>query len=500
MPSSIAGPTTGRIMRNAVTALAIAWSMRVIGLLSVFVLARMLAPRDFGVMALAMSAAALVDVFAALGLRQALLRIPQPDRAHYDTAWTIQVMLLTFLAILLAALAPLASWFYHEPALAAVIVVLASRFVFYGVVNIGTIDFDRHLQLGRDLQLRIAVRLGTFATTVGAAVVLRNYWALVIGAVVQALLHAVGSYVVHPFRPRFSLAKRAELLGVSLWMFLSSASHTMFREIEQLVAGRIASMQVVGFYSVTKGLSSIFTEEIATALNRVTFVITARDGRTLSEQPERLSVMLGSYAMIAALFGLGLASTAGDACVVLLGPKWAGAAPYLRFVGPGAACFAVYKLVISTLQACGEARQGAYLSMSGALFLVGAVTLTAMAGGDALGIARAGAWSTATLLVTGLVYLAIKSRTSALAMLLSVGRPFTAGLVMFVAVSSIPDVISLPLAQLTIEAACGAAVFFVGNAALWWASGQPAGAEAKLFQLLAAGVARSFGRPSDERA
>lgn len=122
-------------------------------------------------------------------------------------------------------------------------------------------------------------------------------------------------------------------------MFLSSASHTMFREIEQLVAGRIASMQVVGFYSVTKGLSSIFTEEIATALNRVTFVITARDGRTLSEQPERLSVMLGSYAMIAALFGLGLASTAGDACVVLLGPKWAGAAPYLRFVGPGAACF-----------------------------------------------------------------------------------------------------------------------------------------------------------------
>ena len=98
-----ASPSTGRIVRNAATAVAIAWSMRAIGLVSVLVLARVLTPRDFGIMALAMSAAALVDIFAALGLRQSLLRIREPERAHYDTAWTIQLLLLLILAGVLVA-------------------------------------------------------------------------------------------------------------------------------------------------------------------------------------------------------------------------------------------------------------------------------------------------------------------------------------------------------------------------------------------------------------
>ena len=472
--------------------------MRVIGLLSVLVMARLLTPADFGIMALAMSTAALVDIFAALGLRQALLRLPTLERGHYDTAWTIQVLLLTFLAVALAAVAPLAAWFYDEPALFAVVAVLATRFFFLGLVNVGTIDFDRNLELGRDLQLRVAARLGSFAATVAAALILRNYWALVIGAVTQALLHAAGSYVVHPYRPRFSLAKRAELLGVSLWMFLSSASHSVFREIEQLVAGRIASMQVVGFYSVTKGLSSIFTDEIATALNRVTFVVTAQGGRSLGEQHDRLKVMLGSYATIAALFGLGLAATAEEACAVLLGSQWAGSAPYLQLVAPAAACFAVYKLVISTLQASGEAKQGAYLSVGGALFLIGAVILSAVAGADALGLARAALCSTATLLLTGLIFLAVKAKASPLSLLFSVGRPFAAGLLMLGLVRGLPGLFDISLVQLSFEASCGAGAFFLASAILWWGGGRPVGAEARAFQLLTAGIARLVERPSRE--
>ena len=80
-----------------------------------------------------------------------------------------------------------------------------------------------------------------------------------LGAVLQGVLYCGASYVFHPFRPRFSLARRAEMLGVSVWMFLASAAQTVQTEIERFVVGRIGSLDIVGFYSVSKDLSSIFT-------------------------------------------------------------------------------------------------------------------------------------------------------------------------------------------------------------------------------------------------
>src|SRR4028119_2018734 len=117
-PLSGPPPPAAGVYRSAATAVVIAWSLRLIGLVSVLVLARLLTPEDFGLGALAMSVLALVDIFSALGLRQALLRIAKPERAHYDTAWTIQLLVLSVLAAILIAIAPLADGLHQEPALA----------------------------------------------------------------------------------------------------------------------------------------------------------------------------------------------------------------------------------------------------------------------------------------------------------------------------------------------------------------------------------------------
>ncbi|MGJ8536901.1 MAG: oligosaccharide flippase family protein, partial [Parasphingopyxis sp.] len=338
-PGEPPAPAKG-VYRSAATAIAIAWSLRLIGLISVLVLARVLTPRDFGIVALATSVLALVDIFSALGLRQALLRIATPERAHYDTAWTIQLLVLTVLAVLLVAIGPVAARFYEEPALGLLIPILAACFVIDGLANIGVIDFERHFDFGRDMRMRLSVRLTSFVVTLSAALILQSYWALVIGTVMQSVLNAVASYIFHPFRPRFSLAKREELLGVSLWMFLASAAQTVHNQIEKIVVGRISSRNILGFYSVSRDLSSIFTEEIGTALNRVTFVTTARTGRPLSADPERLPSMLGAYGLIAAPLGFGLAATADEALPLLLGSQWTAAAPLLAIIAPACALYA----------------------------------------------------------------------------------------------------------------------------------------------------------------
>jgi O-antigen/teichoic acid export membrane protein len=426
----------------------------------------------------------LVEIFSVIGLRPALLRIPSPDRSHLDTAWTIQLLLFGALGIVLVALAPLAAAFYGEPALAAVIAVLASRFLFLGIVNIGIVEFDRELDFGRDLRMRIGARLISFAATVAAAVLLRSYWALVIGLVLQSALFAGASYVAHPYRPRWSLARRGELLGVSGWMFLGFAAQVVHHQVERLAIGRFGAMHLVGLYSVSKDLSAIFTQEIATALNRVTFVTTARSGRSLAEAPERVALMLGAYAMIAAPLGLGLAAAADNIVAVLLGPQWLAAAPLLQLVAPASAFYAVYKLIASSLQAAGLERRAALMTCTGAVAAAVAVTATALAGGGAAAIALSALAVASALLAAGTLVIAHVAGLAVIGPAAAVARPFAAAAAMLVLVRLTDADSGIAALDLALEVALGAAVYAVGLRLLWVAAGRPAGAEAEAAGLI----------------
>ncbi|HYJ81597.1 MAG TPA: oligosaccharide flippase family protein, partial [Allosphingosinicella sp.] len=204
------------LYRSAVIAVTMQWLMRFIGLISVFILARLLHPEDFGILGLAVATLALVELLGAVGLWQALLRIKEWDREHLDTAWTIQLIVFGTMGLLALATAPLVGHLYGQPALTAVLAVLSVRFLVLGLANIGVVEFDRQLAFGRDLKMRISSRIAAFAITISAALWFRNYWALVVGMVAQSSCYAIATYVAHPFRPRLSLKRRAELLGTSL--------------------------------------------------------------------------------------------------------------------------------------------------------------------------------------------------------------------------------------------------------------------------------------------
>jgi len=476
--------STGSIYHNSAIAVIIAWSLRLIGLVSVLVLARVLTPNDFGIVALAMSTLAIADVFSALGLRQALIMCPEPDRSHYDTAWTIQLLVLAVLFVVLLLVGPHVARFYDEPALTLIIAVLATRFIFYGLANIAIIDFDRNFELGRDLRMRIIVRLLAFAVTLTAALVLRNYWALVIGAVAQSILHMCATYIFHPFRPRFSFARRAELLGVSLWMFIASASQTAHNEMEKLIVGRIGTTGVLGLYSVSKDLSHIFTQEIATALNRVTFVTTAQSGKPLSAGSDRLAATLGAYAMIAAPMGLGIAATAADAVDLLLGAQWTGAVSYLRFIAPGAAFFAVYKLTVSTLQAAGEPRQAAMLAVTSLVLIAIGAAIVITSGGGPLALAQSALVVAMIQVFTGSVLLSRKADTGLANLLWAIARPFLAASGMFLVISWIGSISALAVVNFGFHVALGSITYLCLLLAIWWMSNLPEGAEAKLINFL----------------
>lgn len=465
------------LYRSAALAVALTWSLRLIGLVSALILARLLTPRDFGIIAMATATTALVDMLGALGLRQALLRIPKPERSHYDTAWTIQLIVMCTLALVVCAVALPVAGFFRQPELAPVIAVLAASFVFYGVENIGIVDFDRNMEFGKDLRMRVTVRLAGTAGTIVAALWLRSYWAMAIGIVLTALLHCLASYRFHPYRPRLSLERRAELLHVSLWMFCAYAAQVIQHQAERFAVGRFAPVRTVGFYAFSKDLAAIFTLEIATALNRVTFVTTARRGDGLHGDDGRLATMLGAYALIAAPLGLGLAATAEDALAVLFGSQWLSAAPFLALLAPATACYAVHNLIVSTLQASGTARGAALLAGSGAAAMIAALVVAGSAGGEALMLAKVALGVNVALLAVGLAVLARLARAAFPRLAAAVLRPFLAACAMALAVNAFAPDSGIRAIDLAAAVALGAVVYPLALFVLWRLSGRPAGAE-----------------------
>ncbi|MGF1549044.1 MAG: oligosaccharide flippase family protein [Sphingomonadaceae bacterium] len=474
------------VYRGAFFAVAMQWSVRVIGLVSVVILARLLDPSDFGIVALASSAMALVELLGLVGLRQALLRLREPERAHYDTAWTIQLLLavgMTLGALLIVA--PVAARLYDLPGLYAVIMVLGTRFIFFGLVNIGVVDFERHLQFGRDLKMRVGARFVAFLATIAAAFMLRSYWALVIGLMAYPMMLALASFIVHPYRPRLSLARRGELLGISLWILVSGTAQTVQQQVERLVIGRFALPFVVGLYSVSKDLASIFTEEISTALNRVTFVTVARRDAPLSERSDEVGRVLGAYAMIAAPLGIGLSAVAPQAIPVLLGAKWIEAAPYLQVIAVYSGLYAVYKAISSILQASGMAPRAALLSAAGALATIAAVVGAALVWSEALPIAWAALAAHAVMLVAGIGLLAHVARGGFAAFAVPVVRPFLAALLMAQGIAAIGLDSGSPFIDLAANVALGGALYLAAIWLIWSVSRRPEGAESEFFSLLA---------------
>src|ERR1044071_6378743 len=118
---------------------------RSLGLISTLVLARLLLPSDFGLVAMAMSFIALIELAGAFSFEVTLIQRVDPTRDHYDTAWTLNLGFALVCAAITALMGPVAAAFYKEPRLALLMGVLAIGWAMSGFENIGIVNFRREM-------------------------------------------------------------------------------------------------------------------------------------------------------------------------------------------------------------------------------------------------------------------------------------------------------------------------------------------------------------------
>ncbi len=326
----VAPATGGQIARGAAWLMLFKGLDKGLGLLSTLLLARLLVPADFGLVAMAMSVVAFTQLMSAFGFDTALIQRQDAGREHYDTAWTFNVIFGAAMAVLLAVLAKPMSSFYRDDRLTAVLLLLAVSTLVAGLENIGTVAFRKQLDFRSEFKFLLGKRFASFAVTVALALTLRSYWALVVGTVVSRVLAVAISFVLHPFRPRLSLAASRELMHFSKWIFLSGViSFFSWRSID-FILGRTIGAHGLGLYSVSFEIATLPSTELIAPLNRAVYPAYTKLANDPQQLESRFLQVFGVICLLGVPVCAGLFAAAEPAVRVLLGAQWLEAVPLVR--------------------------------------------------------------------------------------------------------------------------------------------------------------------------
>lgn len=305
---------------------------RVVGIVSVTILARILAPEAFGLIALATTLGGLVEIFADLGLEIGLIRDPDADRSDYDTAWTLQVLIGVGVAAVMALLAGPAAVYFRDARVEMVVYALAVSKIVASFTNIRIVDFRKHLEFDREFRLMVTVRLLSVAATLVCALVWRSYWALVGGIFARSALIVILGYIMVPYWPRLTLVRFAKIMVFSRWLLVSGLIVGLNQRVSNLILGRLINVESLAFYNLADEVSSLVTTEVHAPVRRALYPGYAKIANDRTKLSSAYVEVFSLLALVSLPLVVGVALLGQQLVLLLLGSKWATAGPLLQIL------------------------------------------------------------------------------------------------------------------------------------------------------------------------
>ncbi|HET6183356.1 MAG TPA: lipopolysaccharide biosynthesis protein [Acetobacteraceae bacterium] len=490
--SAVPGDTPGRDSIASRTAQGATWLLswrvltRIIGFLSTLVLARLLTPADFGIIALGMAMSAALEALTFAGVQEQLIRIEAADRDLFDTGFTINAMRSVVLASALALGSTWLAGFFGDKRLLPVVLALAVCQLLGGFENIGIVEYRRRLNFRKDVQLAAVPRLVSAVTVLTAAFVFRDYRALIVALVVGRLVQNQYSYMIHPYRPRFSLRSWRKLTSFSLWSWGNGVVNFLRIRADNLIIARVLGPTSLGIYAVAQEISSLPFSELIQPIGQVLFAGFAAVRQAGSGVDSAYARALGSVFLLVLPATVGVAFIAEPATALLFGPQWMAAVPLIRILamtGTLMVCTVVGRVLLSSF---GWPRINFQIALAATIVrlpLIAALTVAIGMRGAAIGV-LCGTFVEETLFLV----VTMRHCGASLAMILGqVWRPCFAAAAMAGALFATGgwwqprDLATIELMRsLAIAVPGGAAVFLGALLLAWLAAGRPQGAEVEI--------------------
>lgn len=360
------------------TVQAVFWNYTSFGLgkllvfLTTAVLARLLAPEEFGVVAFATVAVSYLHVLNDLGLGAALIQRRQSVEEAAHTVFTLNLALGGLLTLAGYAMAPLVAAYFREPLVTPILRWLSLTFVVNALGSVHVVRLQRELAFRRKLLPDFGRSLVKGLVSIGCALSGLGVWALVIGQLAGAVAGVILAWLVFRWRPHLRVNRplAASLLGFGLSVVGVDALATISDNLDYLIVGRVLGETALGIYTLAYRLPELLILNILWVMAAALFPAYA----SVQDRPELLRqgflTTLRYVEILSLPLCLGLILAAEPLVLVAFGPQWTAAIPIVRILGLFALARSIGSNVGDVYKAVGR---------PGILFKLGLVNLAVLA-------------------------------------------------------------------------------------------------------------------------
>lgn len=328
----------GRSLRGGAATIAGQGARFMIQMGSTMVLARLLTPADFGLIAMVMAITGFADLFKNLGLSTATVQRAEINHDQVSVLFWVNVGISLLIMLVTAALAPVIAVFYGDPRLTVVAVVLSAAFVFGGLTVQHQALLRRHMRFTALAAIEVGSMLCGVAAAIIAARAGAGYWALVIMNLARPIATMLGVWVFCRWWPgwpsRRSGAGTMLRFGANLTAF--SLVNYLSRNLDNVLIGRFWGAGPLGFYAKAYGLLMLPMHQINGPVGAVAVPAMSRLQNDHERYRSYYSKALTIIAGLSTPVVIFLLVAADKLVLVLLGGQWVGIAPLFRILGPAA--------------------------------------------------------------------------------------------------------------------------------------------------------------------
>ncbi|GAB3036181.1 hypothetical protein GCM10027098_37810 [Bowmanella dokdonensis] len=299
-------------------------------MVNTLILARLLSPEDFGIVAMASIFINMLMAMTEAGIHLYVIRHKEDDNRIYNSAWTANLIQALVVALLMLLLAPYVADFFNQQALVEIIYCLALVRLLEGAKNIGIFIAQKQLNFRLDFKLSFYTKISSVIVTVALGFWLRSYWALVWGQVLSAIVGLVLSYTMFSYRPALSLYKWRDILRYSASTLPFSIGGFINGQADVIIVGRMATADFLGKYQMGLNLAGMFTRELMMPVVRgllPNFAIV----KETAEGKKFLAFAITGAVYVFVPLGVGLNAVAPEFVATLLGDKWLSVTPILAW-------------------------------------------------------------------------------------------------------------------------------------------------------------------------
>ncbi len=338
-----------RVMSGALSTGAAQVIRIVLTFASTIIVARLLSPSDYGTYAMAAPVIGFAMLFQNIGFDHAIVQADEVDDVQLSSLLWLNVGLCAVTSIILVAISPLVSVFYHNSASGVLVAASALLLLSTAPNPLYNAMLNRSMRFHAQSLVEIVSSVAGFAATVIAAIILRSYWALWIGSLLSTIANTAMFMILERWRPKFVFRWSAIRTMVGFGGGVSAANISVFvtRNLDNVLLARFWGAAPLGLYDRAYKLMLFPLQNFTGPMSRNVLPVLART-RDDGERFRRAFMLFLQALTAVAVPGILVAAVAAEDVVqVLMGPRWSSAAPIFRWLAAAGALLIVNDAVLS---------------------------------------------------------------------------------------------------------------------------------------------------------